>query len=338
MSFKVVVKPSNHEFTMEAGETVLDAALRNGLSFPYGCRSGVCGACKNKVLEGELDYGGGLPPALDDQDVAAGFGLFCQAYAKSDLVLEVKEVETPRDIPLKNLPTRIAHMDQLSEDVMRVFLKLPETERLQFLAGQYIDVLMPDNKRRSFSLANAPHEDELLELHIRHIDGGRFTDKLFGHEIGEKSILRIEGPHGSFFLREDSDKPIIFMAGGTGFAPIKGIIEHAFAEGLQREMYLYWGVRSRKDLYMLDLVNKWAAEHSNFHFVPVLSDPQPDDAWDGRLGYVTDAIMADFDDLSKYDIYAGGAPAMVYAGRDAFVTKGMDQERYYSDAFEIAGD
>jgi len=222
--------------------------------------------------------------------------------------------------------------------VMRVYLKLPETERLQFLAGQYIDVLMPDNKRRSFSLANAPHDDELLELHIRHIDGGRFTDKLFGHEIGEKSILRIEGPHGQFFLREDSERPIIFVAGGTGFAPIKGIIEHAFAEGVSREMYLYWGVRSRKDLYMLELVNKWVSEHGNFHFVPVLSDPLPDDAWDGRIGYVTDAIMADFDDLSKYDIYAGGAPAMVYAGRDAFVTKGMDQERYYSDAFEIAGD
>jgi CDP-4-dehydro-6-deoxyglucose reductase len=290
------------------------------------------------VLEGELDYGGSLPPALDDQDVAAGIGLFCQAHAKSDLVVEVKEVETPRDIPLKNLPTRIARMDQLSPDVMRVFLKLPETERLQFLAGQYIDVLMPDNKRRSFSLANAPHEDELLELHIRHIDGGRFTDKLFGQEIGEKSILRIEGPHGQFFLREESDTPIIFMAGGTGFAPIKGIIEHAFAEGLKREMYLYWGVRSRKDLYMVEVIEKWEAEHPNFHFVPVLSDPLPDDAWDGRIGYVTDAIMADFDDLSKYDIYAGGSPAMVYAGRDAFVTKGLDQERYYSDAFEIAGD
>lgn len=338
MSFKVVVKPSNREFTMEAGETVLDAALRNGLSFPYGCRSGVCGACKNKVLEGELDYGGGLPPALDDQDVAAGFGLFCQGHAKSDLVLEVKEVETPRDIPLKNLPTRISHAEPLSDDVMRVCLKLPETERMQFLAGQYIDVLMADNKRRSFSLANPPHEDAFLELHIRHIAGGRFTDKLFDHEIGEKSILRIEGPHGQFFLREDSDRPVIFMAGGTGFAPIKGIIEHAFAEGVKREMYLYWGVRSRKDLYMLDLANKWAAEHSNFHFVPVLSAPLPEDAWDGRTGYVHEAIMADFDDLSQYDIYAGGSPAMVYAGRDAFVTKGMDQERYYSDAFEIAGD
>ncbi|MBD3669907.1 MAG: CDP-6-deoxy-delta-3,4-glucoseen reductase [Gammaproteobacteria bacterium] len=338
MSFKVVVKPSNREFTIEAGETLLDAALRNGLSFPYGCRSGVCGACKNKVLEGELDYGDNLPPAIDEQDIKAGIGLFCSAGAKSDLVVEVKEVETPGEIPIKNLPTRIASADELSDDVMRVYLKLPETERMQFLAGQYIDILMQNNKRRSFSLANAPHDDEMLELHIRHISGGRFTDKLFGHEIGEKSILRIEGPHGSFFLREDSDKPIIFMAGGTGFAPIKGIVEHAFAEGITRPMYLYWGVRSRKDIYMNDLVQKWADEHEHFHFVPVLSNALPEDNWDGRTGYVTDAIMQDFDDLSKYDIYASGAPAMVYAGRDAFVTKGMDQERYYSDAFEIAGD
>ena len=338
MSFTVTVKPSNHQFTIEENETILDAALNNGLSFPYGCRSGVCGACINKVLEGEVHYGDDLPPALSKDDIAAGMGLFCHAYAKSDVVVEVKEVVTSNEIPLKNLPVRIASVEKLSHDVMKVMLKLPETERMQFLAGQYIDILMPDNKHRSFSLANAPHEDEHLELHIRHIDGGRFTDKLFNGEVGAKSILRIEGPHGGFYLREDSERPMIFIAGGTGFAPVKGIIEHAFAEGITRPMYLYWGVRTRADLYMAELAQKWADEHENVHFIPVLSEPTTECNWDGRTGYVTDAIMADFDDLSGYDLYASGAPAMVYAGRDAFVTKGMDRERYYSDAFEIAGD
>ena len=338
MSFTITVKPSNHQFSIEEDQTILDAALNNGLSFPYGCRSGVCGACMNKVLEGELHYGDNLPPALSEDDIAAGMGLFCAAYAKGDVVIEVKEVTTSNEIPLKNLPVRITSVDKLSHDVMRVMLKLPETERMQFLAGQYIDILMPDNKHRSFSLANAPHADEQLELHIRHIDGGRFTDKLFSGEVGAKSILRIEGPHGGFYLREDSERPMIFIAGGTGFAPVKGIIEHAFAEGIKRPMYLYWGVRTRADLYMLELAEKWAAEHADFHFVPVLSEASTECHWDGRTGYVTDAIMADFDNLSGYDLYASGAPAMVYAGRDAFVTKGMDSERYYSDAFEIAGD
>ena len=298
MSFTVTVLPSNHQFSIEEHETILDAALNNGLSFPYGCRSGVCGACMNKVIKGDVHYGDELPPALSEDDIAAGMGLFCHAYAKSDLVVEVKEVTTSSAIPLKNLPVRIHSEEQLSHDVMKVLLKLPETERMQFLAGQYIDILMPDNKHRSFSLANAPHDDEFLELHIRHIEGGRFTDKLFSGEVGPKSILRIEGPHGYFYLREDSERPIIFIAGGTGFAPIKGIIEHAFAEGISRPMYLYWGVRSKEDLYMAEQAEKWAAEHADFHFIPVLSEAKVEDIWSGRIGFVTDAIMADFADLS----------------------------------------
>lgn len=336
MSFKVHVEPSGREFEIEEGQLLLDTALDAGLTFPYGCRSGVCGACKCKKKAGEVSYPGGTPPALTSDDINADMILPCMATVAADLQLEIHEVAGVQDIPVKTLPVRIDEEEQLSDTVMRIYLKLPATERLQFLSGQYLDILLKDGRRRSFSIANAPNNDERIELHIKHVEGGRFTDQLFGGDLPEKSILRIEGPHGSFFLREDSDKPVILLATGTGFAPVKAIIEHAIAEKTTRPFYLYWGGESRNDLYLQGLANQWAAEHEFLNFIPVLS--QPDSGWDGKTGYVQDAVMQDFDDLSNFEVYACGAPAMVYAGRDALVSKGLPHENYYSDAFEIAGD
>lgn len=336
MSFTVRIEPSGHEFTVEEGESVLDAALRQGFAFPYGCRNGACGSCKGKVLAGEVEY---LtpPPALHEDDPENDIAVFCQARPRSDLQIEVREIGAAKDIPVKTLPCRIAGLERLNHDVMGVKLKLPVTERLQFLAGQYIDVLLRDGRRRSFSLANAPHDDAFLQLHVRRVGGGHFSEHLFT-KAKEKDLLRIEGPLGSFFLREDSERPMILVAGGTGFAPVKGMIEHAIAEGIQRPIHLYWGARARRDLYLDELAAGWAAAHPNISYTPVLSQALPEDEWQGRSGYVHEAVVADFPDLSGFEVYASGPPPMVYAGRDAFTACGLDPEHYYSDAFEYAAD
>ncbi|NOZ36746.1 MAG: CDP-6-deoxy-delta-3,4-glucoseen reductase [Gammaproteobacteria bacterium] len=336
MSYSVKVEPSGHIFTVDEGESILDAGLRQGVNLPYGCRDGACGACLGKLKSGQVSYPGGSPIALSEEDEEQNMAVFCQAHAQSDLIIESDEVESSSDIQIKTLPCRISELRRLNHDVMLVMLKLPEAERMQFMAGQYIDFLLEDGRKRAFSLANAPHEDKDLELHIRHVEKGRFTGQVF-ESLKVKDMMRIEGPYGQFFLREDSTRPIIFMAGGTGFAPIKGIIEHALAAGISRPMYLYWGARQREDLYMHELAQQWADEHAHIDYRPVLSE-LADDSWSGRQGHVHDAIITDFSDLSGYEIYASGPPAMVYAGRDSFVDQGLDLEHYYSDAFEFSSD
>jgi len=331
MTFNITIKPSNHSFPTEAGETILDAGLEHGYVLPYGCRNGVCGACKGKVLQGAVDHGKYQGHALSEAEIAAGLTLFCCAKPKSDLVIECHEVSTSRDIPVKTLPCRVHKLEKLADDVMALYLKLPANERLQFLSGQYIDILMKEGKPRSFSLANAPHDDEFLQLHIRNISGGTFTRHVFT-EMKERDILRIKGPMGTFFLREDSDKPIVFVASGTGFAPVKSIIEHALHIGMQRPMHLYWGVRVLSDLYMLDLAQQWEA--LGIRFTPVLSEPRVEDHWQGRQGFVHQAVMEDYSDLSGHQVYGCGAPIVVESAHRDFTTlRGLPNEEFFSDAF-----
>ncbi|MDQ1314173.1 MAG: CDP-4-dehydro-6-deoxyglucose reductase [Pseudomonadota bacterium] len=338
MPHQITIQPSGHRFTVEGDETLLDAALREGFALPYGCRNGACGACKGKVVSGQLDHGAYQASTLKDEEIAQGRALFCCAKPLSDMTIEVKEIGAARDITVKTLPCRVEKLEKRADDVMLVWIKLPANERLQFLAGQYIDFQLKDGKSRSYSLANPPHDDALLELHIRHVPGGLFTDQVFS-TLKERDILRLKGPLGSFFIREDSDKPMIFVAGGTGFAPIKGMLEHAFAEHTDRELVLYWGVRSLKDLYMAELPRQWMAGHPNFSFIPVLSDPEPADRWQGRTGFVHQAVLADFDDLSGYQVYACGAPVMVDSARDAFIqTRGLPEDEFFADSFVYAAD
>jgi CDP-4-dehydro-6-deoxyglucose reductase len=338
MPYQVTIQPSGHQFNVNDDETILEAALREGFSLPYGCRNGACGSCKGKVLSGQLDYGAHSPTALKDEEKAQGRALFCRAKPLSDLTIEAKEIGATKDIVVKTLPCRVEKLEKLADDVMRVKIKLPANERLQFLAGQYIDFQLKGGKARSYSLANPPHDDALLELHIRHVPGGLFSDQVFS-TLKERDILRLKGPLGSFFIREDSDKPMIFIAGGTGFAPIKGMLEHAFAAHMDREMVLYWGVRSLKDLYLAELPQQWLAERPNFSFIPVLSNPEPGDQWQGRTGYVHEAVLADFADLSGYQVYACGAPIMVDSARDAFEhTRGLPEDEFFADAFVYAAD
>ncbi|MFP5381418.1 MAG: CDP-6-deoxy-delta-3,4-glucoseen reductase [Gammaproteobacteria bacterium] len=338
MPYQVTIKPSGHQFSVNADETILEAALREGFALPYGCRNGACGACKGTVLAGTVDHGDYQANMLKDEEKARGRTLFCRARPMSDLVIEAKEIGASRDIVVKTLPCRVEQMEKRADDVMIVKIKLPANERLQFLAGQYVDFQLKDGKSRSYSLANPPHDDALLELHIRHVPGGLFTEQVFS-TLKVRDILRLKGPLGSFFIREDSDKPMIFVAGGTGFAPIKGMLEHAFAAHTDRQMVLYWGARARKDLYMAELPQRWAAEHPNFSFVPVLSNPAPEDAWQGRTGHVHAAVLADFADLAGYQVYACGAPVMVDSAREAFTTtRSLPEDQFFADSFVYTAD
>lgn len=337
MSHHITIKPSGHSYTAQDDETILEAGLREGFALPYGCRNGACGTCKGKILEGSVDYGPYQENALSQAEKLAGMALFCCARPQSDLIIESREIGAAKDIQIKTLPCRVEQMERLAPDVMALRLKLPAAERLQFLAGQYVDILMKDGKRRSFSIANAPHDDEFLLLHIRNIPGGVFTEHVFT-KMQEKDILRIEGPLGTFFLREDSTKPILFVAGGTGFAPLKGMIEHAFHIGLERQMILYWGARSPAHLYQLDLPQQWQAQHPDFKFVPVLSEATPEDRWQGRVGLVHQAVLQDHPDLSGYQVYASGSPLMVEAAHKAFLGQGLSESEFFSDAFLFSGD
>jgi CDP-4-dehydro-6-deoxyglucose reductase len=333
MSFRVKVEPSGHQFTTEPGETILDAAERQGITLPYGCRNGLCGSCAGTLISGAVSYPEEVQDSLDAQEET--HCLTCQAVPASDVELQIHEVESAQEIEVRTMPCKVVGLEQLSHDVMRVYLKLPENQRLQFLAGQYLDFLMEDGRRRAFSIANAPHDDETIELHIRHVPGGEFTEYVF-EGMKEGDILRIQAPLGGFYLREDSRRPLILMAGGTGFAPLKGIIEHAFHIGFDNPMHLYWGVRSEQDLYLADLPEKWALEHAGFQFTPVLSEP--DEGWKGKTGWVHEAVVKAYPDMSAHDLYMSGPPPMVFAGKRAFLAADLPEERMYSDVFEWAKD
>ncbi len=327
MTFKTTILPSNHSFEIKPEETIIEAALVHGFTLPHSCRNGACGVCKGKILQGSVDYGNHQAYALTEAEKEAGIALFCCAKPKSDLVIESLEVTTGSEIQVKTLPCRVQKMEKVAHDVMVLYLKLPANEFLQFLAGQYIDILQKDDKPRSFSLANAPHESEFLELHVRNIAGGAFTHHVF-NEMKERDILRIKGPLGTFFLREDSNKPIIFVASGTGFAPVKAIIEHAMFIGLKRPMHLYWGVRKQADFYMLDETIQW--EQYGIKITRVVSD----EAWSGRTGFVHQAVVDDYADLSGYQVYACGAPVVVEAAhRDLTQKCFLPNEEFFSDAF-----
>ncbi len=344
MLYQVQLKTSGKTFSVEADETVLEAALRQGINLPYGCKNGACGSCKGKCIEGKIRHGDHSQSALSAADETAGSTLLCCAHPQTDLLIEVREVQGGGDIPVRKVPCRINTIQFPSDDVAILQLQLPASERFQFLAGQYLEFLLKDNKRRAYSIASAPHEQGPLELHIRHLPGGLFTDPLFGQasdgkQIKEKDILRFEGPLGSFFLREDSKKPIIFLASGTGFAPIKSMLMHIQEKKIKREIHFYWGGRRPKDLYMDSLCQEFMHTIPGFHYTPVISDALAEDAWQGRTGFVHRAVMNDFPDLSQHQVYACGAPIVIQSARTDFVKDcQLPEEEFFADSFTSEAD
>lgn len=338
MTYTVTIQPSGNQFEVDADQTVLKAALDAGFHLPYGCRAGSCGSCKGKLLEGEIDYGSYQQSALSEDERAAGYCLFCVAKPRSALSIECREISAVKDIVVRKLPCRVQKLERLADDVMLVELKLPANEKMHFLAGQYIEFILKDGQRRSFSMANPSYDNEIVQLHIRHVPGGNFTDHVFS-TMKDREILRFEGPLGTFFLREDSAKPVVFVASGTGFAPIKSIVETALAKGSQTPMRVYWGGRRLRDLYMRELAARWMVDFPQVEFIPVLSDAAPEDAWSGRTGFVHRAVMADLPDLSGHQVYACGAPIMVESARRDFIHEcKLPLEEFHSDAFTTAAD
>lgn len=342
MSYQVTLKTSGKQFTVNQDETVLEAALRQNINLPYGCKNGACGSCKGKVLEGQVTHGQHSESAMSRADETGGATLFCCAHPQSDLLIEAREVQGAGDIAIRKVPCRVNAISRHGSDVAILKLQLPASERFQFLAGQYLEFLLKDGQRRAYSIANAPEQEGPLELHIRHLPGGLFTDFVFAAKdpaLKEKDILRFEGPLGSFFLREDSKKPIIFVAAGTGFAPIKSIIEQMQAKKIQRPISLYWGGRRPSDLYMNSLCETWAQDLPDFKYIPVISNALPEDTWDGRSGFVHEAVMTDHPNLKDFQVYACGAPVMVNAARQDFSSQcHLPEEEFFADSFASAAD
>ena len=335
MSFNVTVQPSGRTFTANADEALLAAAIRQGIGLPYGCKDGACGSCKCKKLEGTITQGTHQLKALSREEAENGFILTCCAVALSDVVIESRQVTDESAFPVKKMPVRVNSLVKLSDDVMVLRLQLPAADLFKYHAGQYVEFLLRDGDRRAYSMGNAPHtqtENPGVDLHIRHMPGGKFTDHVFS-AMKEKEILRIEGPFGSFYLREDSDKPMVLLASGTGFAPIKAIIEHLQFKGINRPAVLYWGGRRPADLYMHDWVMGKLAEMPNLRYVPVISDALPEDAWTGRTGFVHNAVLQDLADLSAHQVYACGAPIVVDSAQAAYIAAGLPAEEFYADSF-----
>jgi len=331
----LTVHPGAVPVPVRNGETLLEAGLRADLPLRYDCRAGGCGLCLCTVLNGRVEHGAYQPAMLTEAMRARGQALMCCAVPLEDLEIEVESLAPARASTVRQLSARVVRMESLAADVKRLLLALPEGERLPFEAGQYLNILLDDGQRRAFSFANPPHDNAFIELHVRLIPGGRFTTHVFtGMKVGD--TLRLEGPLGRFTLHE-GERPILFVAGATGFAPIKSIVEDAFHKGIHRPMRLYWGVRHRDDLYQIELAERWQREHDHFSVVPVLSDGAPGDGWSGRRGLVHEAMLEDFPDLSGHEVYACGSVKMVETAIPAFLAQGLGESFCFSDAFTPSG-
>lgn len=336
MSFSVTNQRNDSNFMTNPGETILDAALRDHRIYPYGCRSGVCGACKSTLVTGKVDYGDYEDFVLSDEEIEQGKLLLCQATPLENVVIDVDEIMSGQNIQIKMLPCRVARLEKLADDVMQVFLTLPKSQQFNFIPGQYIDIMLKDGQRRSFSIANLPQQlnDQGLELHIRHVPDGHFTPKVF-NAMRVRDLLRFEGPFGTYFLQSDPDTPIIMVAGGTGFSPVKGLIEQALSTNPAQRIHLFWGARDEQDLYLNELATKWARVHPNFIYTPVLSD-STSGSWNGASGWVHETVVASYKMFAGVDVYASGPPVMVDAVRDSMSTRGMHSERFFFDSFTYA--
>jgi CDP-4-dehydro-6-deoxyglucose reductase len=333
---RIRLSGSDLSFSAAPGQSLLDAALDASLNLPHSCKGGNCGSCRARLLQGEIDYPNGPPLGLSDAEIAEGYVLLCQARARTDLSIETLRISTPDQILTKRLPARIERAVALSHDVMGLYLKRPAAEAFEFKAGQYIDVMLSGGRRRSFSIASPPHDSRLLELHVRRVEGGEFSAPLFDDER-RGTLLTIEGPLGQFAYR-DGASPMLLVGGGTGLAPLLSMMRHVVENGIERDLKLYWGVRAERDLYaraaLEDLMKR--ARAGLFRYVPVLSEASPE--WQGRRGFVHQAVLEDVQTMEGYEVYAAGPPAMIEAVRRDFGRRGAAPDRLYFDSFDYAPD
>jgi len=335
MSFIINLVNEKLHFPCEANETVLDAALKQGVALSYGCKNGLCGSCKGQLISGQISYADGQPDGISNEEVRDGDVLFCKAIPLSDLSIRVKVVRQDQVIQVKKLPARVKQVTHLSDDVIRLILQLPAIEPFNFKAGQWINFILKDGKKRAFSIANAPNEQNELELQIRHALGGVFTDYVFNNmQVG--AVLQIEGPHGTFYYQQD-ENAILLVAGGTGFAPIKGILEQVLENKPDYPIHLFWGLRTEKDLYLQDLIKQWTDQHG-IQYTPVLSEPGENHQWDGKTGYVHEAVLQQYPKLSEFSVYMAGPPQMIESCKKAFTAAGLDDNRLYYDSFDYSTD
>ena len=342
LEHNVRIEPHGRTLRVAAGQPVLEAALGAGLNLPHSCKSGHCGSCRARLIAGEIHYPNGRPLGITAEEARAGNVLLCQARAQSDLTVEARLVASVADVEIKTLPCRIARLTPLAPDVMQVMLRLPAVERLRFHAGQYLDILLESGRRRSFSIASPPHDSELLELHVRRVNGGGFTERLFGPSSGAESLavgslLRIEGPVGQFSYR-DGAGPVLMVAGGTGFAPLKSMLRHMLENGIRRDVHLYWGARHTGDLYEEARMLEWIQRHPQLKYTAVLSEATRSEAAHTKVGFVHEAVLADYPDLTPFEVYAAGPPAMIEAMRASFPRQGLEPGRLYFDSFDYAPD
>lgn len=339
MPARVTLLPSQQILTVEGDESILDAVLRNGLNLPHSCKGGQCSSCRARIVSGRVRYPNGRPLGLMPEEERDGHVLLCQARAlDEDLVIQIKEIEPPRslDLTVRSLPCRIERLQPLAPDVMAVFLRLPAAERFDYLAGQYLDIVLPHNRRRSFSIASPPDDGGLLELHIRRVASGEFTEQVFSG-LKEKALLRIEGPLGQLWFRERSPRPAVLIGGGTGYAPLRAMLKQLLERGDRRPLHLYWGAQTKVDLYEDTLLREWCARYESFRYTPVLSNLKTGDAWEGRSGWVHAAALEDYANrLDAIDVYASGPPAMVEAVRNEFLARGLPAERLFHDSVACA--
>lgn len=336
---RVTLVPTGQAFPADRDESILAAALRAGLNLPHSCKGGHCASCRARVLAGSVEYPGGLPAGITPEEVREGYALLCQARAVTDVQVETREVRPAPDVEVKSLPCRIERMERVADDVMAVFLKLPAVEELHFRPGQYLDVMLSAGRRRSFSIASAPADGRLIELHVRRASASGFTGQLFS-EMRPGTLLRIEGPLGQFWLRTESPRPPLMVGGGTGYAPLRAMLRQLVAAGDRRPVTLYWGARAAADLYEHEWLRALEAERPGFSYRPVLSEaPSPDAPGEAfRHGLVHEAVLADHADLSGRDVYASGPPAMIEAIRATFLHHGLPREQLYFDSFDYAPD
>lgn len=335
MPFLVTLADENVTFTCEENQSVLDAALEKGITISYGCRNGLCGSCMGELQQGQLEYPEGQPGGISEEEVNQGKALFCKAVPLGDITIKVNVLKPQVDIEVKTLPARVNEIQHLTDDVIKLILQLPAVETFNFKAGQWVYFVLKDGRKRAFSIANAQNEKNQLELQIRHAIGGVFTDFVF-ENLTTGLLLRIEGPHGTFYFQQD-DRPILLVAGGTGFAPIKGIFEEMSQQELKQPVHLFWGSRAKKDLYQEDLVQQWVRQYG-INYTPVLSEPDERDNWQGESGFVHQAVIKAYPDLSQFALYMAGPPQMIDSCKDTFIKAGLEDNRLYYDSFDYSSD